>query len=105
MIIVFALILTIGILYFVRDSKSGEGLQIEKGDGRFEVIEGSDGFDEKFYSKKGDEIDKEKAIRYINSDIEITRRAIENFKNDKERQKRYQNRLIRLNELKEKLNQ
>ncbi|MCX7943560.1 MAG: hypothetical protein N2746_03530 [Deltaproteobacteria bacterium] len=42
-------------------------------------------------------------MRYLENEIEITKRAIERYENDADKRDRYENRIRRLLELKEKI--
>jgi ABC-type Na+ efflux pump permease subunit len=104
LMIVVLIILVCGIIFFQREKrKDEEELIIERGDGKVERIVGSAEVDEKFIDKNTGEIKKKEMERYIESEIDITKNAIKNFEDDESRMERYENRLIRLNELMEKM--
>ena len=68
-----------------------------------ERIEGSKDFDERFIDRAKGEIDKARAIKYIESEIEITKRALESHNSDRVKFEKYQNRLIQLEKIRENL--
>jgi ABC-type Na+ efflux pump permease subunit len=104
LMIIVLIILVCGIIFFQREKrKEKEELIIERGDGKVERIVGSAEIDERFIDKSTGEIKKEEMVRYIESEIDITMNAIKNSGDDESRRKRYENRLKRLNELREKM--
>jgi len=102
-VVILIFVFALSVFLFVKWSKrDSEELVVERGE-KVERIEGSKDFDERFIDKAKGEIDKEKAIRYIDSEIEITKRALESYKSDKEKLEKYQNRLIQLEKIRENL--
>jgi len=102
-VVILIIIFILSVFLLVKRSKrDSEELVVEKGE-KVERIEGSKDFDERFLDRATGEIDKEKAIKYIDSEIEITKRAIESYKSDREKFDKYQNRLIQLEKIRENL--
>jgi len=101
-VIVMIIVILSVFLLIKKSEKNSEELFVERGE-KVERIEGSKDFDERFLDKARGEIDKEKAIRYIDSEIEITKRAIESYKSDRGKFEKYQNRIIQLEKIKENL--
>ena len=102
-VVILIIIVILSVFLFMKKSeKKSEELVVERGE-RVERIEGSKDFDERFIDKTTGEIEKEKAIKYIDSEIEITKRALESYKSDRTRLEKYQNRLIQLEKIKENL--
>jgi len=98
------IVLVLVVSFFLSKSKSYcDEFVMEKESGEKVKIEGTSDLDERFVEKVTGNIKREEMARYIESEIEITKKAIENYKNKPEKIKRYQNRLKRLNELKEKI--
>jgi len=100
-ILIFVFALSV-FLFINKSEKNSEELVVERGE-RVERIEGSKDFDERFIDKATGGIDKEKAIKYIDSEIEITKKALENYKSDRAKFEKYQNRLIQLEKMRENL--
>jgi len=102
-VVILIIIVILSVFLFIKKGeKKSEELVVERGE-KVERIEGSKDFDERFIDKERGEIDKEKAIKYIDSEIEITKRAIESYKSDKVKFEKYQNRLIQLEKVRENL--
>jgi len=101
-VILIVIVILSVFLYIKKSEKNSEELVVERGE-KVERIEGSKDFDEKFIDKAKGEIDKEKAIKYIDSEIEITKRALDSYKSDREKFDKYQNRLIQLEKIRENL--
>ena len=102
-VVILIIIVILSVFLFIKKSeKNSEELVVERGE-KVERIEGSKDFDERFIDKATGGIDKEKAIKYIDSEIEITKRAIESYKSDREKFDKYQNRLIQLEKIRENL--
>jgi hypothetical protein len=89
-------------LFIMKRDKNSEELVFERGE-KVERIEGSKDFDERFLDRATGEMDKEKAIKYIDSEIEITKKALERYKSDRAKFEKYQNRHILLEKIKENL--
>ena len=101
--VILIVIVILSVFLFIKKSKKkSEELVVERGE-KVERIEGSKDFDERFIDRAKGEIDKERAIKYIESEIEITKRALESFKSDRAKFEKYQNRLIQLEKIKENL--
>ncbi len=99
-----AIALIIVVSFFIFKGKSSrDEFVIEKENGEKVKIEGTSDLDERFVDKVTGNIKSEEMARYIESEIEITKRAIENYKNEPEKIKKYQNRLLRFKELKNKI--
>jgi len=104
LIISVAILLVLVISFFLFKNKSNrDEFVIEKESGEKIKVEGASELDERFVDKVTGNIKSEEMARYIESEIEITKRAIENYKNEPEKIKRYQNRLNRLQEVSEKI--
>jgi len=104
LVISVAIALIIVISFFIFKNKSNrDEFVMEKENGEKVKIEGTSDLDERFVDKVTGNIKSEEMARYIESEIEITKRAIENYKNEPEKIKRYQNRLNRLQEVSEKI--
>jgi uncharacterized membrane protein len=102
-VVIVIVIVILSIFLFIKKSeKKSEELVVERGE-KVERIEGSKDFDERFIDRAKGEIDKVRAIKYIDSEIEITKRAIESYKSDREKFDKYQNRLIQLEKIRENL--
>jgi hypothetical protein len=102
-VVIVIVIVIVSVFLFIKQSeKKSEELVVERGE-KVERIEGSKDFDERFIDKATGEIDKEKAIKYIDSEIEKTKRALESYKSDRTRLEKYQNRLIQLEKIRENL--
>jgi len=102
-VVILIVIVLVSISLFIKKSeKESEELVVERGEG-VERIEGSKDFDERFIDRAKGEIDKVRAIKYIDSEIEITKRAIESYKSDRVKFEKYQNRLIQLEKVRENL--
>jgi len=102
-VVILIIIVILSVFLFIKKSeKNSDELVVERGE-KVERIEGSKDFDERFIDKTTGEIEKEKAIKYIDSEIEITKRALESYKSDRTRLEKYQNRLIQLEKIKENL--
>jgi len=102
-VVILIIIVIVSVFLFIKKSeKNSEELFVERGE-KVERIEGSKDFDERFIDKATGEIDKEKAIKYIDSEIEITKRATESYKSDRVKFEKYQNRLIQLEKIRENL--
>jgi hypothetical protein len=100
-VVILIIIVILSVFLLIKKSeKNSEELVVERGEG-VERIEGSKDFDERFLDKTTGEIDKEKAIKYIDSEIEITKRALESYKSDRAKFEKYQNRLIQLEKIRE----
>jgi len=103
LVIILIIIVILSVFLFIKKSeKNSEEIFVERGE-KVERIEGSKDFDERFVDKATGEVDKVKAIRYIDSEIEITKRAIESYKSDRGKFEKYQNRIIQLEKIKENL--
>ena len=101
LVIILIVIVILSVFLCVKWSKrDSEELVVERGE-KVERIEGSKDFDERFIDKATGEIDKEKAIKYIDSEIEITKRALESYKSDRAKLEKYQNRIIQLEKMRE----
>ena len=100
-ILIFVFALSVFLL-IKKSEKNSEELVVERGE-KGERIEGSKDFDERFIDKATGEVDKVKAIKYIDSEIEITKKALENYKSDRAKFEKYQNRLIQLEKMRENL--
>jgi len=100
-ILIFVFALSV-FLFIKKSEKKSEELVVEWGE-KVERIEGSKDFDERFVDRAKGEIDKERALKYIESEIEITKRALESYKSDKVKFEKYQNRLIQLEKIRENL--
>jgi len=102
-VVILIVIVILSVFLFIKKSKKkSEELVVERGE-KVERIEGSKDFDERFIDKERGEIDKEKAIKYIDSEIEITKRALESHNSDRVKFEKYQNRLIQLEKIRENL--
>jgi len=102
-VVILIIIVILSVFLFIKQSeKKSEELVVERGE-KVERIEGSKDFDERFIDRATGEIEKEKAIKYIDSEIEITKKALENYKSDKAKFEKYQNRLIQLEKMRENL--
>jgi len=101
-VILIVIVILSVFLFIMKRDKNSEELVVERGE-NVERIEGSKDFDERFIDKATGEIDKEKAIKYIDSEIEITKRALESYKSDRAKLEKYQNRLIQLEKIRENL--
>jgi hypothetical protein len=102
-VVILIIIVIVSVFLFIKESeKKSEELVVERG-GKVERIEGSKDFDERFIDRAKGEIDEEKVIKYIESEIEITKRALESYKSDREKFYKYQNRLIQLEKIRENL--
>jgi len=102
-VVILIVIVILSVFLFMKKSeKKSEELVVERG-GKVERIEGSKDFDERFIDRAKGEIDEEKVIKYIESEIEITKRALESYKSDREKFYKYQNRLIQLEKVRENL--
>jgi len=102
-VVILIIIGIVSVFLFIKKSeKNSEELVVERGE-KVERIEGSKDFDERFIDRAKGEIDKVKAIKYIDSEIEITKRALENYKSDRAKFEKYQNRLIQLEKIRENL--
>jgi len=102
-VVILIIIVIVSVFLFIKKSeKNSEELVVERGE-KVERIEGSKDFDERFIDRAKGEIDKERAIKYIESEIEITKRAMESYKSEKEKYEKYQNRLIQLEKIRENL--
>jgi hypothetical protein len=102
-VVILIIIVILSVFLFIKKSeKKSEELLVERG-GKVERIEGSKDFDERFIDRAKGEIDKARAIKYIESEIEITKRALESYKSDREKFDKYQNRLIQLEKIRENL--
>jgi len=102
-VVILIIIVILSVFLFVNKSeKKSEELVVERGE-KVERIEGSKDFDERFIDRARGKIDKERAIKYIESEIEITKRAIESYKSDRGKFEKYQNRLIQLEKIRENL--
>jgi len=101
-VILIVIVILSVFLLIKRSNKDSEELVVERGE-KVERIEGSKDFDERFLGRAKGEIDKEKAIKYIDSEIEITKRALESYKSDRAKLEKYQNRLIHLEKIRENL--
>ena len=102
-VVILIIIVILSVFLFIKKSeKKSEELVIEMGE-RVERIESGKDFDERLIDKATGEIDREKAIRYIDSEIEITKRAMENFKTDRVKVEKYQNRLIQLERIRDSI--
>jgi len=99
-VILIVIVILSVFLYIKKSEKNSEELVVERGE-KVERIEGSKDFDEKFIDKAKGEIDKEKAIKYIDSEIEITKRALDSYKSDRAKLEKYQNRIIQLEKMRE----
>jgi len=100
-VVILIVIVLVSISLFIKKSeKNSEELVVERGE-KVERIEGSKDFDERFIDKATGEIDKEKAIKYIDSEIEITKRALDSYKSDRANLEKYQNRIIQLEKMRE----
>jgi len=104
LILLVAVAFVLIVLFFLSKSESNrDEFVMEKENGEKVKIEGTSDLDERFVDKVTGNIKKEEVVRYIESEIEITKRAIENYKNDPEKIKKYQNKLKRLEELRERI--
>ncbi len=101
--ILVLLIVVVGVNYYMNKVEEKEDLIREGNEGKVERIEGAMDLDESYVDKMSGEIKVDEMRGYIRSEIEITKRAIENYKDNPEQLKRYQNRLNRLNEILEKM--
>jgi len=102
-VVILIIIVIVSVFLFIKKSeKKSEELVVERGE-KVERIEGSKDFDERFIDKATGKIDKEKAIKYIDSEIEITKRALESYKSDRVKFEKYHNRLIQLEKIRENL--
>jgi len=102
-VVILIVIVILSVFLLIKKSeKNSEELVVERG-GKVERIEGSKDFDERFIDKARGEIDKEKVIKYIDSEIEITKKALERYKSDRAKFEKYQNRHILLEKIKENL--
>jgi hypothetical protein len=102
-VVILIFVFALSVFLFIKKSeKESEELVVERGE-KVERIEGSKDFDERFIDRVKGEIDKERAIKYIESEIEITKRAIESYKSDRVKFETYQNRLIQLEKIRENL--
>ena len=100
-VVILIVIVILSVFLFMKKSeKKSEELVVERGE-KVERIEGSKDFDERFVDRATGEIEKEKAIKYIDSEIEITKRALESYKSDRAKFEKYQNRLIQLEKIRE----
>jgi len=102
-VVILIVIVILSVFLLIKKSeKNSEELVVERGE-KVERIEGSKDFDERFIDKARGEIDKARAIKYIDSEIEITKRAIESYRSDRVKFEKYQNRLIQLEKMRENL--
>jgi len=103
LVVILIVIVILSVFLFIKKSeKNSDELVVERGE-KVERIEGSKDFDERFIDKATGDIEKEKAIKYIDSEIEITKRALESYKSDRVKFETYQNRLIQLEKIRENL--
>jgi len=100
-VVILIIIVILSVFLLIKKSeKNSEELVVERGE-KVERIEGSKDFDERFIDRATGKIDKEKAIKYIDSEIEITKRALDSYKSDRAKLEKYQNRIIQLEKMRE----